>query len=74
MYTTIKVSAELKAMLDNIKMNDGESYEDVIGDLIEDHLTLNPEFRKGIEKAKREIARGEFVTLAELKKGLKRHV
>jgi predicted transcriptional regulator len=74
MYTTIKVTSELKAMLDNIKMNESESYADVIEDLIEDHLSLNPQFVKGIEKAKKEIARDEFVTLAELKKGLKRHV
>ena len=71
MYTTIKVSSGLKAMLDRIKMSERESYEDVISDLIEDHLTLNPAFRKSVEKAKKEIARGEFVTLAELKRGLK---
>mgnify|MGYP006871809388 CR=1 FL=1 len=74
MYTTIKVSSELKTMLDHIKMSKTESYEEVISDLIEDHLTLNPEFRKGIEKAKKEIARGEFVTLADLKKRLKSDV
>jgi len=74
MYTTIKVSDTLKAMLENMKMSESESYEEVIQDLIEDHLTLNPKFAKGIEKARKEIARGEFITLAQLKKGLKTDV
>lgn len=70
MYTTIKISSATKEKLDDMKMYDSETYEEMIEDLIEDHLSLNPEFKKSLEKPRREIARGEYVGLAELKKGL----
>ncbi len=68
MYTTIKVSEELKKKLENMKVSDSETYEEVIEDLIEDHMALNPEFIKAIEEARKEIKKGEYVTLAELGK------
>jgi predicted transcriptional regulator len=71
MYTTIKISEALKSKLDNIKITDGESYEEVIEDLIEDHLALNPEFVKSIEKARAEAREGKVVSLAELKTRMK---
>ena len=74
MYTTIKISDVLKHKLDNMKITNGETYEEVIEDLIEDHLALNPKFIKEIEKARKEIKKGEFVTLAELKKEMKKDV
>ena len=66
MYTTIKVSRSVKELLDSMKISRSESYEDVILDLIEDHLELNPEFRRSLENAEREIERGEMVDMAEL--------
>ena len=66
MYTTIKVSRSVKELLDSMKISRSESYEDVILDLIEDHLELNPEFRRSIEDAEREIERGETMDMAEL--------
>ena len=66
MYTTIKVSRSVKELLDSMKISRSESYEDVILDLIEDHLELNPEFRRSLENAEREIERGETVNMAEL--------
>jgi len=70
MYTTIKVSRSVKELLDSMKISRSESYEDVILDLIEDHLELNPEFRRSLESAEREIERGETVEMAELLQGL----
>ena len=66
MYTTIKVSRDVKEILENMKISPSESYEDVIWDLIEDHLELNPEFRKSLELAEREIEEGKTVSMAEL--------
>lgn len=72
MYTTIKVSTTLKAMLDNMKMSASESYEDVIQDLVEDHMTVRPEvlarIKEGIEDAKA----GKTISLAEIKAKYKR--
>jgi len=74
MYTTIKISDTLKEKLSNMKTSDSETYEEIIEDLIEDHLALNPKFLKELEKARKEIKRGEFVTLSQLKKELKSSV
>jgi predicted transcriptional regulator len=71
MYTTIKISDILKKRLDNIKITDGESYEEVIEDLIEDHLALNPEFVNAVEKARAEVKEGKVVTMARLKARMK---
>ena len=70
MATTIQVSKELKKHLENMKMNKGETYEDVIWDLIEDRLELSEETMKRIEKSRKEKG---GITLEELKKkhGLK---
>ncbi len=56
----------MKEILENMKISPSESYEDVIWDLIEDHLELNPEFRKSLELAEREIEEGKTVSMAEL--------
>jgi len=39
MYTTIKVTGELKHKLDDMKLQENESYAEVIEDLIEDRLS-----------------------------------
>ena len=61
MKSCLKVSAEVKEMLENMKINERETYENVILDLIEDHLELNSEFRKEIEKALEEVKKGETI-------------
>ena len=68
MYTTIKLSGKTKEKLDNMKMYDSETYEEVIEDLIEDHLSLNPQFKKSLDAARKEIKQGKHVGLADLKK------
>lgn len=70
MYTTIKVSRDVKEILENMKMYPSESYEDVLWDLIEDHLELNPEFKKGLEEALEEARRGDVIELSEALKEL----
>lgn len=69
MYTTIKISDVLKKKLETMKFSDSETYEEVIEDLIEDHLALNQETVAEIKKARAEIKTGKVVTFAEIKKG-----
>ncbi len=66
MYITLKISKEVKAILDSMKISPSESYEDVILDLIEDHLELNPEFKRSLKIAEKEILQGRTVELSEL--------
>jgi predicted transcriptional regulator len=68
MYTTIKLTDELKRKLDEMKLRESESYSDVIEDLIEDRLSLNPDFKKEIEERRKEHKKGKTVSLEDLKK------
>ncbi len=72
MYTTIKISQRVKGMLDSMKFVEGESYEEVIEDLIEDHMDLNPKFKKQLEEARKEYKEGKTVSFHEIKKKLKK--
>ena len=72
MYTTIKISQRVKGMLDSMKFVEGESYEEVIEDLIEDHMDLNPEFEKGLEESIKQIKEGKTISFHEIKKKLKK--
>lgn len=68
MYTTIKISEELKLKLDQMKMQESETYAELIEDLIEDRLSLNPEFIAEIENRRKEYKKGKTTSLEELKK------
>ena len=70
MYTTIKITDVLKHKLDNMKLQESESYAEVIEDLIEDRLSLNPDFIKEIEARRKEYKKGKTVSLEDLKKEL----
>lgn len=70
MYTTIQVTAELKKMLEAMKLYDRETYNEVIERLVEDELELTEETKKEIEAARKEIKEGKFVTHKQLKKEL----
>lgn len=72
MYTTIKISQRVKEILDSMKFVEGESYEEVIEDLIEDHMELNPEFKKGLEESIKEYEEGKVISFHEIKKKLKK--
>ena len=58
MVTTIQISQELKSELDNLKFR-GETYEDVISDLIEDREILREETKLRLDKIKENIQNGE---------------
>ena len=70
MATTIQVSEELKHKLSLRKKSNKDSYEDIIWDLMEDSLELNEQTKREIERARKEIAEGKFVTHSQLKKEL----
>lgn len=70
MYTTIKISSKLKYLLDSMKLMRSETYEQVIEDLIEDHLQLNPKFKAELEESFKEYKKGKTVSLYELKSKL----
>jgi len=70
MVTTIQVSKELKDKLALRKTSAKDTYEDVIWDLLEDTSELSEQTKREIENARKEIARGDFVTHEQLKKEL----
>ncbi len=66
MYTTIKIPEKLKERLEEMKLQKSETYADIIEDLIEDRLSLNPDFIKEIEERRKE--KKKTISLEELKK------
>ncbi len=60
----------MKNVLEQMKLSNSETYEEIIEDLIEDHLSLNPAFKESLEKSRKELASGKFITLEQLKKRL----
>ncbi|MEK6979390.1 MAG: hypothetical protein AABW86_04160 [Candidatus Micrarchaeota archaeon] len=72
MYTTIKIAEELKEKLSNMRTYESETYAEIIEDLIEDRLSLNPSFVKEIEERRREYKSGKTISFEDLKKEMKR--
>jgi predicted CopG family antitoxin len=69
--TTIQISQETKEELNNLKFR-GETYENVISDLIEDRYVLNEETLKEIKEARKDYKNGgKTYSLEELKKEYK---
>ncbi|MFH1520159.1 MAG: hypothetical protein ABID61_00795 [Candidatus Micrarchaeota archaeon] len=68
MYTTIKITDELKKKLDNMKLQDSETYAEIIEDMIEDRLSLNPDFINEIKNRRKEYEKGKVISLEQLKK------
>ncbi len=68
--TSIQISANLQQELVKRKLFDGETYEEVIWDLMEDSQELSAEVRKEIAEARAEIKAGRLHTLAEVKREL----
>jgi len=73
METTIKISSDVKAILDKLKIHERETYNDVIEVMLEDNLELSDETKKELAESRKKIARGEFYTQEEVDKmfGLK---
>ena len=67
MATTIQVSDEVKAALDKMRIFDKETYNEIIGNMLEDNLELN-------EKTKRELGERrknrKFISHEEVEKRL----
>ena len=68
--TTIQISQNLQQELNRKKLFSRETYEEVIWDIIEDTKELSDETKKEIKEARAQIERGEYSTLAEVKKRL----
>lgn len=70
METTIRISPEVKSMLDKMKIHQRETYNDIIELMIEDNLELNDKTKKEIEEARKQIKAGNFISHEEVKRRL----
>jgi len=68
METTIKISSDIKNLLDKMKIHERETYNDIIEVLLEDNWELNDKTKKEIEEARKEIKSGNFISHEEVKK------
>ena len=66
--TTIQISKELAKKLQDSRISDSESYEDVIWDLLEDHMELSEETKKAIKEAEEDYKKGRVYSLGDVKK------
>ena len=66
--TTIQISQELQHELNKMKLFSRETYEEVIWNTIEVTKELSEETKKDIIEARKQISKGEFITLSDLKK------
>ena len=70
MATTIQISEELQGVLQNKKMFEKETYEEVIWDLVEDTMELSKETKRNIAESIEEYKQGKFKPLEQIKKEL----
>lgn len=70
MVTTIQIKEDIKTVLNQMKLFERETYNDVLERLIEDVQELNEETKKEIESALKEIESGKYVTHEKLAKEL----
>jgi predicted transcriptional regulator len=70
MVTTIRISKDLKKELAKRKLDEHDTYEDVIRDLLENTMELNEETKREIEHARAEYKKGKFYTLEQVKQQL----
>jgi len=70
MVTTIQIKDEIKVVLNQMKLFERETYNDVLERLIEDFQELNEETRREIKSAIKEIESGKYVTHEKLAKEL----
>ena len=71
MATTIQISEELQDKLNQMKIYDRETYEELIWDLVEDNMELSDETKRHIKQSEKEIKEGKIVPLSEVKKKLR---
>jgi len=70
METTIQVSHKLREALKVRKMSSGESYENIIWNLMEDSQELSEEAKRGIALAEKDIEEGRVHKWEDVKKEL----
>ncbi|MBR9701364.1 hypothetical protein GOV13_00400 [Candidatus Pacearchaeota archaeon] len=70
MATTIQISDSVKIALNQMKVFQRETYNEVIEDMIEDNLELNDKTKKELEEARKRMDAGEFLTHKEVEKEL----
>jgi len=70
MVTTIQISNELLKKLQNMKIHEKESYEELIWDLLEDRMELSEETKKGIVEYEKSIKDKTFkgISFEKIKK------
>lgn len=68
MSTTIQVSENLQTQLKERKLSEGESYEDVIWDMIEDVTEISEETKKLLRQAEQDVKEGKIYTIDEIKR------
>lgn len=66
MVTTIQIKEDIKSTLNQMKLFERETYNDVLERLIEDVQGLNEETKKEIESALKEIENGKYITHGRL--------
>ncbi len=70
MVTTIQISETLQDKLRKKKLYEGESYEDVIWDLMEDSMELSEETKRNIMESEKDVKGGRTKSLEQIKKEL----
>ena len=68
MATTIQLKNDVKTKLDSYKMHPRESYNEVVGKILEDISKLNAKTRMEMNKAREEIKAGKYKTHEQLGK------
>lgn len=68
--TTIQISLTIKKKLDELKISDRETYNEIIEHLIEDSEALDEKFLREINEAVKEYNEGKFVSHEEVKRQL----
>ncbi len=70
MATTIQIDKNIRDILNELKLHNRETYNDVIKRMIEDFRELNTKTKREIRKAIAEIESGKYKSLDELISGL----
>ena len=68
MATTIQISEDLRNVLQERKLHEKESYEEVIWDLLEDSMELSEETKIDIKKAEEDYKKRNFKSLEDIEK------
>jgi predicted CopG family antitoxin len=74
MDTTIQISKDLLQKLKSLKIQEKETYEDLIWDLLEDRMELSEETKRNIAKSEEDIKKGRVHKWEDVKKELKINV